>query len=145
MATDLSLEVQEAIYAILAADVPLAVFVADRIFDGVQDDVTFPYLSTPPFDSELNRFKDGMGQSHDVVIDIWSRDPDEGSTIECRNIIEAIYDIFETGTSNTGNRSGLTLSSGTISLVQISGSRLIRETDRRTVHGIVNINVRTRS
>lgn len=144
MATDLSLATQEAVFAKVDADVPLAALVANRIFDQPPNVVTFPYITMPPFDSVLNRFKDGMGQTHRVTFDIWSR-PDQGGATEARNIIEALYDIFETGTASTGNRSGLTVTGGTVSRVQITDTRMIEENDRRTYHGIVTLEVRTRS
>lgn len=148
MATDVSLEVQEAVYALLSADVPLAVFVGDRIFDGAPDNTKFPYITTPPFDSLLNRYKDGMGQVHDVVFDIWSRarEAGQGGASEVRNIIQAIYDIFETfDATSPGNYSGLSIASGTVTLAEITDTRVIFENDQRTFHGIVTLNVRTRS
>lgn len=145
MTTDLSLAVQESVFAMVDADAPLEALIGDRVYDAfAPDKPDFPYIVMPPFDSVLNRFKDGMGQNHDVIFVAWSR-PESGGVTEVRNIIGALYDIFEPNTDQNGNRSGLSVTGGTVSHAQIVDTRLVPQNDRRTYQGIVSLNVRTRS
>lgn len=145
MSVDLSLAVLKSVVAKLNGDAPLAAIVGDRIYDTVPNDVVYPYMSIPPLDSETIRFKGGFGQTHLVVLDIWSRTT--GQT-ELRTIFGALYNIFETitpGSENTGNHSGLSVVGGTVSICQIINARVINENDKRSIHGIVELSIRTRS
>lgn len=144
MSVDLSLAVLTSVVAKLNAAAPLAVLVSDRIYDIVPEDVEYPYISLPPMDSDTNRFKGGFGQNHLVPLDIWSRDV--GQT-EIRSIAAALYDIFETitGSGNTGNHSGLTVVGGTVSICQIINNRVMLSEDKKTLHGIIELSIRTRS
>lgn len=69
-----SVELQTLIFERLLADAAVAALVADRVYDGVPEDVAFPYLSFGPSDWTPDDADCIEGRRETVQIDVWTRD-----------------------------------------------------------------------
>jgi len=128
---DTTIQVQKAIFDILKADAAIALLVADRIFDTVPDKTTFPYINFEPFDSATEETKDQDGQMHGFQIDVWSR---YRGTLEAREIIAAVRDAV--------HRVPLTITNGDIVFNYVNNTRVLMDSDKRTIHGIVEMQIK---
>lgn len=128
---DTTIQVQKAIFDILKADVTIAGLVGTRIFDTVPDKTDFPYINFEPFDSATEETKDQDGQMHSFQIDVWSR---YRGTIKAREIIAAIRDAV--------HRVPLSISNGDVVFNYVNNTRVLMDSDKRTIHGIVEMQIK---
>jgi len=128
---DTTIQVQKAIFDILKANGTIAGLVGTRIFDTVPDKTPFPYINFEPFDSLTEETKDQDGQMHSFQIDVWSR---ERGTLEARQIIAAIRDAV--------HRVPLTITNGDIVFNYVNNTRVLMDSDKRTIHGIVEMQIK---
>jgi len=131
---DTSLEVQIAIFDLLKASAAIATIVSTRIFDTVPPGTDFPYINLEPFDSVTEETKDQDGQMHNVQIDTWSR---ERGQKETRELIAAIRDAV--------HRVPLTIASGDVIFYYVNNTRLLMDSDKKTIHGIVEMQIKVLS
>lgn len=131
---DTSLETQTAIINLLKASNAVANKVKTRIFDTVPDKVTFPYINIPPFDSPTEETKDKDGQVHNIQIDTWSREKGQKET---RELIKAIRAAV--------HRVPFTITGATVLFNYVNNTRLLMDSDKRTIHGIVEMQIKVLS
>lgn len=131
---DTSLEVQVALIDLLKASGAIAALVDDRIYDTVPDNVSFPYINLEPFDSATEETKDQDGQMHSIQIDTWSRYRGQKET---REVIAAIRDAV--------HRVPLIITGGDVIFSYVSNTRLLMDSDKRTIHGIVEMQIKVLS
>ena len=131
---DTSLEIQIAIIDLLEASAAIASKVGTRIYDTVPDGTDFPYINIPPFDSPTEETKNKDGQVHNVQIDTWSR---LGGQTETRELIKAIRTAV--------HRVPLTIIGATVLYSYVSNTRLLMDSDKRTIHGIVEMQIKVLS
>lgn len=131
---DTSLQVQKAIYNLLKNSAPIAALVKKRIYDTVPNKRTFPYINLEPFDSITEETKDQDGQMHNVQIDTWSRYRGQTQT---RELIAAIR--------NAVHRVPLSINNGDVIFSYVNNTRLLMDSDKRTIHGIVEMQIKVLS
>lgn len=131
---DTSLQVQGAIFDLLSASSSIADKVKKRIFDTVPNKVGFPYINLAPFDSITEETKDKDGQMHSVQIDTWSRARGQKET---REIVAAVR--------NAVHRVPLSITGGNVLYSRVTNTRLLMDSDKRTIHGIVEMEIKVLS
>lgn len=131
---DTSLEVQTEIVKLLKASNAIAAIVKTLIYDTVPDKTDFPFINIPPFDSATEETKDKDGQVHDVQIDTWSRTSGQKQT---RELIKAIRDAV--------HRVTFTISDATVLFSRVTNTRVLMDSDKRTIHGIIEMQIKVLS
>lgn len=131
---DSSLEVQIAIIDLLQASQAIASIVGKRIYDTVPNKTKFPYINLEPFDSSTEETKNQDGQLHNIQIDTWSRYRGQKQT---REIIAAIRDAV--------HRVPLPITGGNVVYSYVNNTRLLMDSDKRTIHGIVEMQIKVLS
>lgn len=108
---------------------PLAAVIGVRVYDNVPARATYPYVSLGesdivPADSYLIPARDETCQ-----IDVWSKQ--HGKKIEAALIVDLVRAAFKDWTTDIGDNA---LVSVTLGL-----SRVLRDPDGKTAHGVVQI------
>lgn len=78
---------QQAMFAVLSADVNIHSLVADRIFDAVPRRAAFPYIVLGEGDETATGTATEDGREHTIAIHIWSR---AGGMRESKRIASAV-------------------------------------------------------
>jgi len=124
-------ELQTAIYEVLMADVDIQAIVAGRVYDRApQDDaapsITFGPANEVPTDSECVR-----AELHTLQIDVWSEK--QGGFKECKEIISLIKRAL--------HEVPLTLATHAALDPRVTLTRVMRENDGLTSHGVIQLTV----
>ena len=123
---DPSVEVHRAVrLALISESTVTDVIPADRVFDSVNPNPTFPYMKVSVDDATED--DDGCGRSWRVAVNVhtWSR---AVGTIQAKQINATVRTALDGVSSVTGFD---------LNFVQFAGSRVLEETDGRTTHGVV--------
>ncbi len=131
---DTSLEVQTEIVKLLKASNAITAIVKTRIYDTVPDKANFPYINVPPFDSPTEETKDKDGQEHNLQIDTWSRTSGQKQS---RELIKAIRTAV--------HRVPFTITDATVLFSRVTNTRVLMDSDKRTIHGIVEMQIKVLS
>jgi hypothetical protein len=126
MLTDPSLDLQAAISTRLLADPDIASLVVDRIYDRIQSNPVFPYISFGEIQviPELGEGTDAVQAF--VTLHSWDRFKSSRATKSLnRYIIAALHD------------QDLTLPLGAVQSLLLENSRVISDPDGLTSHGII--------
>lgn len=124
---DTAIQLIQACITKLKADATVSGQVADRIYTNVPQGAAFPYVvltvSTEPF--AANSFS---GSAHTLRVQVFSRQDGMMEATKIRSAVHAVLDR---------NESALTLSSGTLCMLQFSGmATVFREDDGMTWQAI---------
>jgi hypothetical protein len=124
------LEIQGAIVARLKADPAVTALVNGRIYDAPAANATFPYVSIGPVDSVDDDADCITGLIVAQQIDCWSRYAG-GGTVEVKKMADAVRAALH-------NREGdMPLSTNGMAYFQHRNSRIVRDPDGLTSHGIL--------
>jgi Protein of unknown function (DUF3168) len=123
------LEVQGAIVARLKADPAVAALVNGRIYDSVQGGSTFPYVTIGPVDSVADDADCIVGFLLAQQIDVWSRAP---GFPEAKKIVDAVRKALH------DQEAALPLSTNAMAYFECRNSRINRDPDGLTSHGILS-------
>lgn len=128
MAISPNLELQGVIVATLKADPAVSALVGDRVFETVEENATFPYVTYSGAD-EIEEDADCiLGSDIGVVIDVWSR---QVGFPECKRIANAVR--------NALHDAPLTLSENGFVMIEARRIQVFRDPDGLTNHGIVEL------
>jgi hypothetical protein len=124
--TDVSLELQGAIYTALANNTAVGGLVADRIYDRVPKAREFPYVSFGPV-SALSDDADCITTYElTVQIDAWSRTV---GSVECKQIADAVRRALGVD--------GLTLTNNALVVFEHRVTRYLSDPDGLTTHAAI--------
>lgn len=135
MAGDQALALIAAAMAALKADPAVAGFVGDRIYDNVPAFVLWPYLTIGESSSHAV-FGSADYEADDVFFDVhvWSRHVN-GTSTEAHRIRSAVGAALHTAGLNLG-------SSAALARIVRTTSRMFRDPDNLTWHGVVSFEAR---
>jgi len=124
-----SVSLQDLIISKLKADPKVSALVADRVYDGVPKDPTFPYISMGASDFRTDDAECINSREETIQIDCWVRK--NGRKWPCKEIVDAIVGALRNVTGE--------LSNGTLVGLNIELSRVLDDPDGITVHGVVQV------
>lgn len=125
------LEIQGAIVARLKADPAVTALVNGRIYDAAPSNATFPYVTIGPVDSVDDDADCITGLIVAQQIDCWSRYP-SGGTVEVKKLVDAVR------VSLHDREAHLPLATNAMSYFEHRNSRITRDPDGLTSHGILS-------
>lgn len=127
-------ETQKAIFDLLVADAGVHAFVADRIYDGVPDDVATPFIAFGPSDVTIET--DACGQTHRserLQIEAWASD--HSRLWKCKAICDAIKAALHQAESD--------LDEGALVSVEVVSMAVRPDADGIMAQGIVSVEIKT--
>lgn len=131
---DHSLALLGSVRAALLADLKVASFVGNRVFEEVPARIAWPYLMIPDDDSTAAFGSDYEGDDIAFEVHVWSRHANRTSS-ECRRICAAVQAALHDADLNLGP--GAALAS-----LERRTRRTFRDPDNITWHGVVSFSAR---
>jgi hypothetical protein len=129
----LSVSLQDLILAKLQADTLVTSIVADRIVDGPDETIAFPYISFGPMDFVPDDADCIYGREETIQLDCWSRD--QGRKWPCKELADAVKAALH----DTDGE----LTAGALVQMRVTLIRVFDDPDGLTTHGVVQVTATT--
>ncbi len=128
MSGDGSWEIQEAVYAVLTASVPLKTYIGNpaRLYDDAPPGADFPYLTLGQATVTDWSTSSDIGFEHRLTLHAWSR---YGGRREVKEIMALVHDLL--------HDVNLTLTGHRLINFRFVFSDIFRDPDGRTSHGVM--------
>lgn len=120
---------QTMIYERLVAAPAVAAIVAGRVYDLAPQAAAFPHISFGPSDTVEDDEECIGGRIETLQIDCWSRAQD--GFRECKALVDAVYAALHYHTA--------TLTAGALVDMRVTLTRVFRDPDGLTSHGVVQV------
>jgi hypothetical protein len=125
-------QLQKAVYAALVANTPLISLA--KVYDSPAQDVAMPYVDIGEIDILDWGTKNTEGGDHNLTLHVWSN---YGGKKECWSIIGQII--------TTLHEASLVVTGHTLVMIRHSNTRVMRDADGLTFHGVVEFRALTQS
>jgi len=128
--------VQDALYTALAGDAGIQALLGSpaRIYDHVQPDATFPFITLGATQAEPYDTVDHGGMSQRVALHVWSR---QRGRKETKMILDALYQRLHHGV--------LTIAGQKLVLCRFISAEALLDDDGLTYHGLAQYQIITQS
>jgi len=127
-----SVELQTLIFDALVADADVGALVGDRIYDGVPEEPTFPYLSFGPSDWSEENADCITARREAVQIDCWTRD--SRRLWKVKEIADAVYaalHLYEGA-----------MPTHALAQMEVTRVQVMPDPDGETAHAVVTVEAR---
>jgi hypothetical protein len=125
---------QAAVYAALTADAQLDALIDGRVYDFVPNETAFPFVSFGPVNAGDWSTLTTAGAETFFVLDFWSRKP---GRVQAQAMMARAYSALHAQT--------LILSGHAVAVLRIADSRVIRDPDGVTTHGVMRFRALTQA
>lgn len=124
--TDVTLELQGAVYTALRASSAVTAIVAGRVYDRVPPSPSFPYVSFGPWQAATDDYECITSYVVTMQIDVWARTVGNPEVMRlCDAVRRTLHDA------------SLSLTDNAFLMCEHRDTRIFRDPDGQTTHGVV--------
>lgn len=120
---------QTAIFQRLTTTAAVTAIVGTRVYDLAPQDAAFPHVSFGPSDTVEDDDECITGRIETIQLDCWSRAPD--GFRECKSLVDAVKAALHYHSAN--------LTAGALVDMRVTLTRVFRDPDGLTSHGVVQV------
>lgn len=125
---------QAAVYAALTADAQLDAIVSGRVYDFVPTSAVYPFVSFGPVNAgDWSTFTTDGAETY-LTLDFWSRKP---GRVQVQAMMARAYAVLHAAT--------LILTGHAVAVMRLDDSRVLRDPDGVTSHGVMRLRVLTQA
>lgn len=124
---NVSEELQRLLFTTLKADAGVSA-ITSRVYDNIPTAPVFPYISFGPQDATDAGADCIDGQEITIQLDCWSR---AVGFLECKNMVDAVRKAL--------HEQELTLTDNALAEIRVFLTRVFRDPDGLTTHGVVQV------
>lgn len=124
-----SRELQKVVHDLLLRSGAVNALIGDRVYDGVPQDPTFPYVSFGPSDFVPLDLECIDSREHSLQLDVWSRD--QGRKWKCKDIVDAVHAALHLAEAQ--------MNGAHLVQLRVTLARVFDDPDGITAHGVVSV------